>query len=327
MPAVPAGRGREGEGQVLAAEGRDGGGDVLSATIQTGEQGSTEAGAAGVAGVAPAAPGEVSAGYAWRERPILMSAPMVRAILEGRKTQTRRLVGKLWATTRRKIMSEMPVEVGTPILALPGRYPATLNQHGAVSVMVGGTMLGVKPGEFDLACPYAEGQTRLVDYGGGRKGWAIVPSSATASRLWVRETWVAGSEYDDLSPTGFAEVPVEYFADGIPRRLAGKVRVSIHMPRWASRLTLEVTEVRVQRLQDITEDDARAEGVKVCPNMNGRPGNLGFVWPDSSYDKSGLCHSSPVTAFAEGWELINGERAAWSANPWVWVVAFRRLTP
>lgn len=93
----------------------------------------------------------------------------------------------------------------------------------------------------------------------------------------------------------------------------GKVRASIHMPRWASRILLEVTDVRVERAQDISEADAQAEGVKVDGN--------GHAVRDDVVNVGGA-----RTAFAELWESINGA-GSWAANPWVWVVEFRRAEP
>lgn len=144
------------------------------------------------------------------------------------------------------------------------------------------------------------------------------PYGQPGDRLWVRETLYQEGD-------GF-----KYAADALyhPNN-AGKWKwkndylPSIHMPRWASRITLEITSVRVERLQDITEDDAIAEGLKICPNMNGM-GHTGYVFPDCDYDKAGLCHSSPWTAFYQGWEMINGPDS-WDANPWVWVLNINRL--
>lgn len=216
------------------------------------------------------------------ERGILFSAPMVRALLDGRKTQTRRLV----------------------------------RDQRAVSDVCGG---GVEPvvwwpvvGARQLPCPY------------GQPG----------DRLWVRETW-----YDDFCPVpdpksrkrdedGNVE-GIDYRAthdchayeagcpctgEGPERR--SEWRPSIFMPRWASRVTLEVTEVRVERLNLISEGDARAEGVTTSQpgTVNGAPTTIHCFGP-----------AAHRRAFALLWDAINGERAPWSANPWVWAVSFRRL--
>jgi hypothetical protein len=97
------------------------------------------------------------------------------------------------------------------------------------------------------------------------------------------------------------------------------------MPRWASRIQLEITGIRVERLLDISEVDAILEGVRICLNMKGRVGKAGYVWPNSEYDQAGFCHSMATTAFFEGWRLINGLDTR-NPNPWVWVIEFKRLT-
>ena len=147
------------------------------------------------------------------------------------------------------------------------------------------------------------------------------PFGYPGDHLWVREAWniarpIRNSEGivdDEMLWTGKlpAEDPrgkrlmddwcVGYAADGCD----GRMRPSIHMPRWASRLTLEVTGVRVERLQDISEEDARAEGVCL---------------------PEGQTFLSAPRFFAELWESINGKRAPWKSNPLVWVVSFRRIT-
>jgi hypothetical protein len=89
-----------------------------------------------------------------------------------------------------------------------------------------------------------------------------------------------------------------------------KVRPSIHMPRWASRITLEIVSVRVERLEDISEEDAEAEGIVFDPPV--------------AVDKMGLCSLYRI-AYRALWETINGP-GSWDANPWVWVVEFRSVT-
>jgi hypothetical protein len=89
------------------------------------------------------------------------------------------------------------------------------------------------------------------------------------------------------------------------------------MPRWASRLTLEITEVRVQRLQEISEDDAAAEGMVLKP-IDTYPGVKAWHAPD------GWSHKTARGAFDHGWDGINGKRAPWASNPWVWAITFRR---
>jgi hypothetical protein len=220
-----------------------------------------------------------------KERPILFSAPMVRAILAGQKTVTRREVTK---------------QAALDCLAA-GFEPSFLTL----------------PGNADL-CPYGK------------------PSD----RLWVRETWGVISHNFDQHGNAVAWEPdrpakairemrfgggyysghVIYRADG-PAEWAGDDdgggeprsawKSSIHMPRIASRILLEITGVRVERLQDISRSDIRAEGL-VCP-------------PElASDDVSPNYRDWYPAAWRELWQSINGP-ACWEANPWVWVVEFERV--
>lgn len=205
------------------------------------------------------------------DRPILFSAPMVRALLAGTKTQTRR---------------RLPAWLRSPYLANEIDGMRYWNVSGAP-----GGIIKLEPDFLSLL------PCRVGD------------------RLWVKETWRAHVNFDrrrplDLVPGGslFYEADAERPSD------RGKIRVSIHMPRWVSRLTLTVTDVRVQRLQDISEEDAIAEGCKVI-----RDGC--YVFDGTDYDKSGLCHGSPVTAYGVLWDAINGE-GSWDANPWVVAYTF-----
>lgn len=127
------------------------------------------------------------------------------------------------------------------------------------------------------------------------------PAYRAGDRLWVREA----ISYDRLDVDRDGILPPWYWADGNPD--AGdwtRPKPSIHMPRWASRLTLIVTDVRVQRLQDISEDDARAEG---CPCQG----------------DDDLCGMEAAGWFRDLWDSLNAERAPWSSNPWVVAVTFR----
>ena len=178
----------------------------------------------------------------------------MKAILEGRKTQTRRIV------------KPQPIE------------------HDGVcecGPAIAGSMHALHQWLIANKCPY------------GKPGY----------RLWVRETWgKVHYEGVDLLPTYF------YRADEHDSERDSLIRwkPSIHMPRVASRIILEVVSVRVERLQRITEDDARAEGVGEGPQE-------GWV-------------TGPVVAFADLWDSINGQDA-WLVNPWVWVVEFKVIKP
>ncbi|WP_186083797.1 hypothetical protein [Burkholderia gladioli] len=182
-----------------------------------------------------------------KKRPILFSAPMVRAILDGRKTQTRRVAKEFAGRDN--------------LDAILRRFP---NQQG---------------------CPHGE----------------------PGDRLWVRETW---GQYQ-LAPEDIVYRADEDFPCGSPKRW----RPSIHMPRWASRITLEITGVRVERLQDISEADAIAEGIEHTSD--------GF-----SVDEGRHFHAARARdSFASLWDGLNEARGhGWEANPWVWVIEFRRIT-
>lgn len=218
-----------------------------------------------------------------KERAILFSGRMVRAILEGRKTQTRRLV------------KPQPIIDG-PVSWWPDNSKP---EHA----FIGDGDLQIKLLE-DASCPY---------------GYAYADGSK--DRLWVRETWAAlDREFEDPEViyradyrpgTGIYASPCNcgWCDDGENH---AKWRPSIYMPRWASRINLEITGVRVERLQDITTSDIAAEGVD-----NGK-----------SNAKMGDRHDAMQRiAFEELWDSINGDRAAWSSNPWVWVVDFARVQP
>lgn len=191
-----------------------------------------------------------------KERPIIFSGPMVRAILEGRKTQTRRIVKNI------KFYDDRTV-----ILA---------GKKTTITLPKGDSVVGW--------CPH------------GKPG----------DRLWVRETWAIMSKSRQSAWKGEAipkhlmeSVELVYRAD--EDYGPGIYRPSIHMPRWASRIDLEITDVRVERLQDITEEDAMAEGAYKSPAA----GNYRM-------------------GFGEIWESINGS-GSWSKNPWVWVIEFKRV--
>lgn len=217
-----------------------------------------------------------------KERGILFSAPMVRALLAGTKTQTRRVA---------KPQPDGVMPNGTPY-----RFGLDKALHRAPEAM---------------SCPYGQ----------------------PVDRLWVREN---GWQRPDLSQRQLREgadtwPPYEYdaeplmcWADGELKGYGWKRRPSIHMPRWASRILLEITAVRVERLQDISESDAWAEGC--APGL--ATDNGGF-FPAEEPDPSGIGRRGWDNArdwYADLWEDINGT-GSWDANPWVWVIEFKRATP
>lgn len=192
-----------------------------------------------------------------KERGIIMTGESVRAILAGRKTQTRRLV-----------------------------------QNQAV-IVSGGTVLGSRFGDA------------------GDHLWVREALIDDADMGWVYEADKMHIEADVSSPN--------YAAGVVWMHHQEKERCSSrHMPKWATRLWLEVTGVRVERLQDITEADAIAEGVE---RFTGEP-----FWRGEEVSK-GRYGAFPTArdAYASKWDDINGKTAPWASNPWVWVIDFRRV--
>lgn len=225
---------------------------------------------------------------------MLFSAPMVRAILEGRKTVTRRIV--------------------TP-------QPPADCQAWAGWILDSTTSDDVgKASWHDQAGPLAF-KTHHVRCPYGQPG----------DRMWVRETW-----YNDAA---FGKPEIFYRADGsfdeqFEQHRLGQVgpfkwRPSIHIPRWASRINLEVTGVRVERLQDITEAEALAEGI-ICENVIVGANCNGGEHQEETADRyfwEGCREEgfeTAVEAYADLWDEINGA-GAWEANPWVFAVSFNKV--
>lgn len=238
-----------------------------------------------------------------KERGILFSAPMVLAVLDGSKTKTRRLLKPQPVATlpNTRLLDHWPD--GTP---LDIHHPKGKRWK---NTFVADKEAGIFEELLAKHCPYG----------------------VVGDRLWVRETWRPITLNGKRDGSGDQCFIARYAADGkesrwfedtevgdwYPPKAAARGNVpGIHMPRWASRLTLEITNVRVERLQDISEEDAKAEGVTTESQhgtLNGEPATL-----------------QPMThrqAFVWLWDSINGKRVPWSSNPWVWVVSFRRITP
>lgn len=211
-------------------------------------------------------------------RPILFTAPMVRALLEGRKTQTRRVV--------------KPQPHHGPVGQI-------VNLGGAEWAMDDGDLSGL------WTCPYG----------------------APGDLLIVREAWSAEARWDFAPPQDIKPgSPIYYLAGGggeeaIPE-CAGRVRSSIHMPRWASRLTLEITDVRVERLQSISEADAIAEGIEdVTSEVASGDPSVRFWKRYRDGGWNGYVDVA-VGSYASLWTSINGP-GSWAANPWVWALTFK----
>jgi len=238
-------------------------------------------------------------------KPIIFSAPMVLALLDGSKTQTRRIV---------KIPYHAQIEDRDDGKPWPWMYNADVDD------------------DHWFPCPYGQPGERLWVR---EHGWER-PERTTKMMIEGADTWEPyyydadicdHQEVDDFKEWGF------------------KRRPSIHMPRWASRITLEITDVRVEMLQDISDADARAEGCKASPF----PGpwwqgyrdigdgslihqqSIGETPPDWMIDpKRMLDHShldlSAIDAYRALWMRINGP-GSWALNPWVWAVAFKVVKP
>ncbi len=226
-----------------------------------------------------------------REHPILFSGPMVRAILAGTKTQTRRVVKP----------QPQPFQSNDR----PGRWWwFNVHRKGWPEGRIHEAMLDAAIIPF---CPYG----------------------APGDRLWVRETWkpwpnTAGPELRGPDDMG------AIYAATWDKSGGHGWKPSIHMPRWASRITLEVTGVRVERLQEISEADAQAEGVE--PNWSGpldgwsaeEHGFIGVL--DTNADDQDGYFRTAREAFQQLWDSINATRGyGWESNPWVWVVEFKAV--
>ena len=199
-----------------------------------------------------------------KEKPILFSGPMIRAILANTKTQTRRIFKP----------DRMTWDAN-------GRYTTYAMRGGELSTTGSGPF---KPSSWLHYCPY------------GQPG----------DRLWVRESFAR-------VPTACGSEDIVFAADyqdGSDRAAGVRYTPSIHMPRAVSRITLEITSVRVERLQDIDLANALAEGIS----------DTGALILDSAGNEQG----GPIAEYAVLWEQINGP-GSWAANPWVWVIEFRRL--
>ena len=214
-------------------------------------------------------------------RPIIYCGEMVRAILEGRKTQTRRVINFSNSDI-------VPEYARSFVCKVAGVWEAS---------DVNGYPMGF------VRCPYGEAD----------------------DHLWVRETWGAVSKTEDPAP--IEECKVEYRADlppgctdqpgGWPTEDARGYseaphwKPSISMPRWASRITLEVMDVRVERLQDISEEDILREGVSPVLSIG--------LMSSKSYN---------TESFKTEWDIINAKRGySWDSNPWVWVISFKPVEP
>lgn len=208
-------------------------------------------------------------------RPILFSGAMVRGILEGRKGQTRRVIKP--------------------------QPPAKARDAGVIWSLrdeANGQWCWLDSADFDEA-------SFLGD-------WFRCPYGVEGDHLWVRETWKEATEFMSEA-TGPKDVR---FAASVSEAewATTKWRSSIHMPRWASRITLKVTRVRIKRLHEITEEQSVAEGVEHDEH--------GWKLYNKHLGKA-ICAATARQSYISLWDQING-KGAWNENPWVWAVAFER---
>lgn len=213
-----------------------------------------------------------------KERPILFSGAMIQAILEGRKTQTRRII-KLpsWSTQN---WDDFEVY-----------------ENNSVETICASTGCSA-----DILCPY------------GKKGdW-----------FWVRETWLQ-------SPAdGSYWYKADNHEEGLAKVYNYRWKPSIHMPRSASRITLEITGIRVEEVQNISEEDAIAEGAKRFDNLPSiHPYGQDPRWSmEEAPPSTDYCLNSARLAFANYWNKLNADRGyPWESNPWVWVIEFQKVDP
>lgn len=232
-----------------------------------------------------------------KSRPILFSAPMVRALMEEIKTQTRRIV-----------KPQPPTGHSFAGFTMSSTHTA---DEGKATWGAGDTSVFLNSAHR-VRCPFGE----------------------PGDMLWVRETWAADACWNK---TKAGEIPngQRIWYDGInfpdrPQAVRGRWRPSIHMPRWASRIALEITGIRAERLLDISQADAIAEGIQRMPCDCAREGTTRPVCPHSEFgihfkdysESEPISCVRPSFSYMTLWESINGV-GSWSANPWVWVIDFK----
>lgn len=222
-----------------------------------------------------------------KERPILMHARSIDGIQKDRKTQTRR------------------------IIRIPQVY---LSGYGAELVKISEDRQGF------LMEGWPKQDREFGNF--GRCQRIKCPYGAVGDRLWIRERFLYRNNRQSVVFYAGMD-PVEAAGFGA---MYGGWKPSIHMPRWASRLTMENTRIRAERVQDISEEDAKAEGIRkedLPPDPDGfhPPGSYGFV---GNNNPLGKIWPTAKEAFAELWDDTNGA-GAWKRNDWCWVVDFKRI--
>lgn len=245
-----------------------------------------------------------------KEHPILFTAEMVRAILAGQKTQTRRIVKNCWLSPKITLLQLLNFLGG-------GGTCDESDENGLITTFVR---------EYDRK---NDGQ-KPYKYTGLLVQSAAVPEDGVeeiphpygqpGDRLWVKETFAPHPEFPGYIYRADRGGDYQGAAQG-----DFKWKPSIFMPRVASRLTLEIKTIRVERLQDISEADALAEGIQEFS----KDGHLKKYWPCDPCEGVLKCTwvdlpRTAIEAYRSLWESINGARS-WSKNPWVWVIEFKKL--
>ncbi|EKE2788488.1 hypothetical protein OUL81_000529 [Salmonella enterica] len=224
-----------------------------------------------------------------KERGMIFNAEMVRAILDGRKTQTRRI---------------MKVQPGTPEFGLRRIIESSKANENGMYFWSQDDACGIKARSKPFLFPYGE----------------------VGDRIWVRETFRVHSRATDVATLVYRASVRNSWTEQthrVPVAVCNKPAIpekwtpSIHMPRWASRITLEITDVRVERLHSISERDALREGLFQLP-ASGRY----CLQPGMQY--FGMASHSAKEVYSWLWASIYGEES-WAANPWVWVIEFKRV--
>jgi len=240
-----------------------------------------------------------------KEYPLSFKAPLINAIIDGRKIQTRRIIK------------------GVSPEDFP--YVGSFDEDGSI-------VFSDAPGDAVL--------NRIQ---------AKIPYGLPGDRIWVRETF--RPEEINCTRLNHFRAEITYLADKQSREVkahmehwrlwleSGKNKPSIHMPRWAARIILEITQVRVERLQSISEEDAKLEGVEspetereehdynICPACGGTRLYMGGSEAGAVFDCDCLKCDTNKKRFMHLWNSLADEETNWNANPWVWVIEFKKLNP
>ena len=235
-----------------------------------------------------------------KETPILFTPDHIRAILEGRKTQTRRVIP-------------------------PVKHPG----------WTGYMMSNDKTHAIECGPDYPDDESDFVRN----------PYGVPGDRLWVREGWKTGDKLDRFNATEIAVkcieagyekpgAPLKFLADGKEFQFGdsdkedfgdwGRIRSGRFMPKWVARLWLEITDVRVERVQEISAIDAMAEGI--CKTDYWKPKEVdGKPFEEKWWDDYEFWTRYPQIAYKGLWDSINGKKHPWSSNPWTWALTFKRI--